>query len=518
MKKLFMFFLMICIVCSVFAAGSREKKEKTGIKELVIAVPSLPPTLEPGDISNQAVEMYRIFMNMYDTLITFDYKNNTGMRPALAESWKQLDEKTLELKLRKGVKFHDGTEFTADDVLAIFGPRRPFSEDSVMGKDKNWPSFKEAQKIDDYTVRLIAKRSDPTMAQILSLPSYSVISGKAFDSQDFKTWQFKPVGTGPYKIVDFVDAEYLILEANNDYWGGKPAYSKLTFKVVPEIAARIAGLTAGDFHIITDISPDLHKLIADDPNLDLVGTSIANVRTIYFNMHKPYMDVYLRKAMSLAIDRELLVKTLWSGMVEVPHGIQWKSYGDMYISEHPAPKYDPELAKEMLKKSAYNGEVIEYKVRKDYYTGELDTAQACVEMWKAIGVNVALTVCENWGQVNAVDANEIRIYGMRNTSHNGLFPDPVAGLWRTYKPSYDSVRWNNWQAPEFHKYGEILSTSIDPKVRRDAFKKMLDIWDDNPPSVILYNNALFYGKTKNVEWTPYEVYFMDFGPYNIKAK
>lgn len=515
MKKVLLTCLMLSVALSCFAVGSGEQTNAVP-KNLVVAVPALPDTMEPGDISNQTVAMYRIFMNMYDTLIKFDYKNNTGMQPCLAESWTQVDEKTLDVNLRKGVKFWDGSDFTADDVLATFGPRRALSADSIMGKDKNWPAFQEVQKIDDYKVRFIAKNADPTMAQILSLPSYSIISGKGFNSTDFQEWQYKPLATGPYKIKEFVDNEYLKLEANAEYWGGKPAYDTLTFTVVPEIAARIAGLQAGDFQIICDVSPDLFSTVTTNPNLDIAGGSITTARTIYFNMHKPYQDVYLRKAMSYAIDRDLLVKTLFNGKVEVPNGIQWKSYGDMYISEHPKPKYDPELAKELLKKSAYNGEEIEYRVRKDYYTAELDTAQACIEMWKAIGVNVKIQVCENWGQVNATDENKIRTLGLRNTSHNGLFPDPVSGLWRTYKPSYDATRYFNWNAPDFHEQGKILSSSIDPNTRRAAFKKMLEIWDENPPAILLYNVATFYGVAKNVNWAPYEVYYMDFGPNNVK--
>ncbi|MBO7048963.1 MAG: hypothetical protein J6W68_03570 [Spirochaetia bacterium] len=517
MKKTLLVCLMLSVAFCLYAGGSGEKKGKA-VEEIVVAVPALPATLDPGDNSNQTIAMYKVFMNMYDTLIKIDYRNNTGTEPGLAESWKRIDDTTMELYLRKGAKFHDGSEFSADDVLTLFGPRRPFSKDSIMGKDKNFPNFKEVQKIDDYTVRIITKKPEPTLEQILSLPSYSIISGKAFNAQDYKEWQFKPIGTGPYKIVDFADTEHLILEANEDYWGGKPAYKKITFKVVPEVAARIAGLQAGDFHIITDVPPDLFSSLTSAPGIEVVGGAITTARSVVYNMHKPYMDVHLRKALTYAIDRELLVKTLWNGLVEVPNGIQWPVYGDMYIKEHPKAIYDVELAKKELAQSKYNGETLVYRVLKDYYTVELDTAQACVEMWKKIGVNVEIQVCENWSQVNATDANGIRTYDMRNTSHNGLFPDPVSGLWRTFKPSQDSTTKNNWKAPDFHEQGSILESATDPAVRRATFKKMLEIWDDNPPVALLYSNAIFFGKLKDVDWTPYGCQFMDFGPDNVKAK
>ena len=372
MKKLLLVCLMLFVAFSLVAGGSGEKSTKT-VDEIVVAVPALPSHIEPGVVSHHSIAMYKVFMNMFDTLIMIDYRNNTGIKPGLAESWKWLDGTTLELYLRKGVKFHDGTDFTADDVLAIFGPRRPFSPDSIMGKDTAFPSFKEIQKIDDYTVRIITKKPDPTVEQTLSLPLFSIISGKAFMETDFKAWQFKPIATGPYKVVEFADAEHLILEANEDYWGGKPAYKKLTYKVVPEVAARIAGLQAGDFNIITDVPPDLFSSV-ESSDIEIVGGPITTARTVYYNMHKPYFDVHLRKAMTYAIDRELLVKTLWKGMVGVPNGIQWPVYGDMYIKEHPKAIYDVELAKKELAQSKYNGEVLVFRVLKDYYIGEMDTA------------------------------------------------------------------------------------------------------------------------------------------------
>ena len=87
------------------------------MKKFLLTCLMLPATMEPGDNSNQTVAMYKVFMNMYDTLIKIDYKNNTGIKPGLAESWKRIDDTTLELYLRKGVKFHDGSDFTADDVV-----------------------------------------------------------------------------------------------------------------------------------------------------------------------------------------------------------------------------------------------------------------------------------------------------------------------------------------------------------------------------------------------------------------
>lgn len=520
MKKLLLVCLIALLAVNVFAGGSGEKAAKGSAmpKEITVAIPALPATMEPG--KEVLVSMYRVFMNVYDNLIFTDYQNNTGMIPGLAESWKQIDSQTLEVYLRKGVKFHNGSDFNADDVLVTFSQERLFGEKPAVGvKDKNWPSLKEVQKIDDYTVRFITSKPDPTMVQILSLPCYSIISGEDFNATPFVDWQFKPIGTGPYKIVDFDAEDHLIVEKNPEYWGGEPAFDKITFKVVKEIAARIAGLQSGDYQVICDVPTDFHATVNADPRTEIIGGPIAVARTIYMNMHKPYMDLHLRKALCYSIDRDALVRDLWNNMVDVPHGIQYKDFGDMYVAEHPAPKYDVEEAKKELAQSEYvkmGSPELVFRIMRDYYPGEVDTSQACVEMWKKVGINVKIEVCENQQQVNATDANKIRTLDLRNTMHNTLYPDPVGGLWRTFKPSYDATRYYNWDSRKFAEYGEILSTSIDPVERKAALKAMLIEWDENPPAVMLYNTPMFYGKAKDIKWKSYPCYFMDFGPRNVK--
>ena len=487
--------LMIAFSFCLFAGGKSEKadasgSEKKAIEDLVVAVQKLPATLEPGKEIN--VAMYRVGYSIFDKLIDYDFKNNTGLVPKLAESWEQTDPMTLHMKLRKGVKFHNGDTFTAADVVATFSDERLMGDKPAVGNTKgrkNWPNFKEIVVIDDYTIDIKTSKPDPLIAQRLTLPGNSIICKRAYEeAADFSAWSFNPVGTGAYKLKEFIPSEYILLEANEDYYEGVPAVKTLMFKIVPETAARIAGLAAGDYHVITDVPPDLHKTVEDQSNLEIVGGAIENLRVVYFNMHKPYFDVYLRKAMSYAIDRELIVETLWGGRTIVPNGIQYKSYGDMYVKENPAPKYDPELAKEMLKKSVYNGEVINFWIQNDYYINEVDTSQILVEMWKAIGVNVAIEVKENWSQINVVDENKKRLLGMRHSSNTGLYPDPASCLWRTYNQSYDSQKNHNWKGKDvdrFNELGAVLDSSSSQKERYAAFKEMLEIWDNNPPSLIL---------------------------------
>ena len=525
MRKLSILVLIIALVLPmcIFATGKGEKKSEGSqgkLSTINVAVPALPETLEPAVTLSLAI--YRISYNIFNTLIAFDFKGDKGLMPSLAESWKYIDGKTLEVKLRKGVKFHNGDEFTSEDVAFTFNERL-YGENSPISRQRiggYWSLLDKVEVVDKYTVRFLTKETDPVMPNRLTLPAFQIVNKRAYkEAKTFEEWTFKPVGTGPFKIKQLIPGDQLILEAHNDYWGGKPHADTLIFRAVPEVSARIAGLIAGDYPVISDVATDLIKTVEADKNLSIEGGPSASFLTILFNIHKPYMDIPLRQAMSLAIDRDLIIKTLFSGRTRVPNGIQDPGYGPMFVKDHPYPKFDLNKAKELVKKSKYNGEVLNYYILNDYYPNEVSVAQAMVEMWKAAGINVQIEVKENWGQVNVEDANKIRIHDIRQTSHQDQYGDPAGCLWRTYTPAYDPQRLYNWVGPfadEFNNHGKILDTSADQKERFASAKRMLEIYDENPPAMILYQNIIFSAKRKNIDWSAYKQVYMYFGPENFK--
>ncbi|MDX9801556.1 MAG: ABC transporter substrate-binding protein [Spirochaetia bacterium] len=529
MKKITVILLSLCLLAlttGLFAGGKSETAEKTGesskMTTLNVAVPALPDVLEPGSFHALTIATYRVSYNIFNNLIEYDFKGDKGLKPALAESWNLIDAKTLEIKLRKGVKFHNGDELTSDDVLFTFSDERIFGDNPAVGSKKAagyWALFDRVEAVDRYTVKFYTKDADPVMVNRLTQPVFQIINKRAYkEAKNFEEWSFKPVGTGPFKVKDLFPADQLILEAHADYWGGKPEVETLIFKSVPEDSARIAGLMAGDYQVIGGVSTDLIKTIEADKNLTIEGGPSASYLAVYFNLHKPYFDVKLRKAMSLAIDRELLVKTLFSGRTRVTNGLQEPGYDKMFVKDHPYPKYDLKKAQQLVKESVYKGESIPYYIQNDYYPNEVNVAQAMVEMWRTAGINVQLEVKENWAQVNLEDSNKIRILGMRNTSHTDNFGDPSGCLWRTYNPKYDAQVFHNWKGAdvdEFNKLGKVLDSSADQKERYNAFKKMLDIFDNNPPALILYQNVAFSAKRANINWSAYRQVYMYFGPENF---
>ena len=397
---------------------------------IVVAVQENPDLLDPFlVISNVS---YRVQDNIYDYLINTDYLHDLKQTPMLATEWHRVDDLTLEFTLREGVKFHDGSEMTAEDVAFSFGPERIMSPQS-RGYAPSRPFLGTIDRVEAtgrYKVRVITKQPDPLIERRLAGWGAQIVSKKAFlAAKDWDAWGRAPVGTGPYKVTQLKSGESITLTAHDDYWAGKPPAASVKFLIVPEIAARMAGLAAGDYDLITEVPPDQFKSVESDPRMQVVGGPILNHRVLVYEKYNPQLaDVHVRRALNLAIDRQLLVDTFWQGRVTVTRSMQLPSFGALYNPDRPFPAYDPAKARAELKLSKYDGTPIPYRcIGSDYYPNEVATAQALIAMWKDVGINVELVLKENFAQVYAPPGR-----GIANTSDTALYPDPVSELWRRY--------------------------------------------------------------------------------------
>lgn len=483
----------------------------------VVAVQKNPPTMEPMRENSNA--QMRVLYNIGETLISIDFKHGFKLIPGLATEWKRLDNLTLEFKLRKGVKFHNGEEMTAEDVAFTFGPER-FTGEKAPG----WPVAKQylgviagTEIIDDYTIRISSKTPDPLLEQRFANYMSEIISKKGYlDAGDWDKWSRNVIATGPYKLVEMKTGEYIKLEAFDGYWGEKAPAETVTFKVVPEVASRIAGLTTGEYDIVSEIPPDQLNGIDDTKGIEAAGGPIRNIRAInYDETNARLSDPRIRRALNLSIDRQLIVDTLYQGRTVVPRGMQQELFADMYIRDWPELEFNPDKAKALLKEAGYNGEEIYYRVLSDYYTLEVSTAQILVEMWKAVGLNVKLQIKENWDQIT--EDNESR--HIFNSSNTAVYPDPVGQLWRRFGPKGWYQGQKAFVNAEFNVQGKILETSTDLATRRAAFRRLLEIYhEEDPGGTPLHELTMFYGKQANIDWTAYSFEYMDLRAGNLSFK
>lgn len=486
--------------------------------DLVVAVNALPGTLE--SIEEQGNVAVRITYTLFDSLIRRDFLadgsgTSAELVPGLAESWTRVDDRTIDFKLREGVKFHNGDELTSDDVAFSLVPGRGLGQAPLFGEAKTYMDWvSHVVPTGRYTLRIVSKEPNLLMEQRIAGYSFWIVNAREYLTQGAAHFARHPVGTGPYKVAEWVDGEYLKLIAHDDYFGGKPTAASITYKVVPEVSARIAGLVSGEYDIAVNIPPDQIATISSYDDLKVERIVLDNSHVLRLFPYGPLADKRVRQAISLGIDRDLLRKALWEDKNYTPNGHQLPSY-EIYVEDFPAYEYNPEKAKALLKEAGYNGEEIVYRLGLNYYLQSLEAAEAMQQMWKDIGLNVKLEPRENNSQ--AAEPG-VHILPWSNTHR---FPDPLGSFvpqWGKLSEIQKNKKYpeRTWTAPErFNELQNILITSMDNAARKEAYREALQIWVDEAPGTMLYNPLETYALRKSIGWKPYGLYYMDFRPYNL---
>ncbi|MGX5851617.1 ABC transporter substrate-binding protein [Mesorhizobium sp. PL10] len=496
---------------SVAGAGFTAA-QGTDRKTLRVGMSGFPPAVEPVLYVHTATR--RVAPQMFDTLIAFDQTPNMGVRPSLAERWERVDVKAVRLFLRKGVIFHDGGPFSAEDVAFSFSPEHLLGPD-MAGKAtamQTLDTIGKVEIIDSHTVIVHAKGDDALLEKRLASWGAEIVSKRAFEAAgSWDAWTAAPIGTGPYRLVSqLLDVE-VKLASYDAYWGGKPPFAGIHFRVIPELASRMNALMADEVDFITDLSPDMFAEIEKHPELEVAGGPVQNIRYLAIDATGPVLEkVGVRRALSLALDRKALVKALWQDRLPVPNGFQFPSFGEAYIEDFPALAYDPDLARKLLGESGYKGETITYKLLNNYYPNQVAGAQIMVEMWRAVGLNVEIQMMENFAQIWTKP-----VHAISDSSSTAIFPDPLAHAWREFGPMGGLPKGGIWSNDEYFGLGEKLKVTAEPQARRTIIRRMLEIVDrDDPPCVVLHGSGQFYGKRKDVAWVAGQTLDLNFGPFN----
>jgi peptide/nickel transport system substrate-binding protein len=484
----------------------------------------------------------RVQQSIFETLIDRNLKSKLEPIPGLAESWRRIDERTVEFTLRKGVKFHNGDEMTAEDVVFTFGPERMFgydydsgsnktlfttvlARDSIEGKKlpaevvgiakRTFPSLEKVEAVDKYTVRFVNRVPDVTLEARIGSSGCSIISKRGFmEAKTWIDWARKPIATGPYKVRELKPDESLVLDAHDEYWGGQPPIRTIRFVVVPEVSSRINGLLSGQYEFICDVPPDQIGTLAQNPKFEVQGGLITNHRILVFDKNHPRLaDPRIRQALTHAIDRQAIVDSLWAGKTRVPPGLQWEFYGPMFVEGWKVPEYDPKKAQELLKAANYKGEPIPFRVLNNYYTNQVATAQIEVELWRAAGLNVQIEMRENWQQIFENDGKR----AMRDWSNSAPFSDPMSSMVGQHGPQGQQQQAKEWSNAEMNALCATLETETDMARRKAMFKRMLEICErEDPAYTVLHQNATFTAKRKDIQWQSAPAFAMDFRAENFR--
>jgi len=458
-------------------------------------------------------EMTIIGMNVWDGLLyrnpkTFEYE------PLLAESYKWADNKTLEFKIRKGVKFHDGTNLGPDDVVATYN--HVAAEDSGVLTRRNVSWIDHAEKVNDDTVLVHLKETFPsalefvaTVLPILPASIWDTAKVGAQGKPDYAT--IKPIGSGPYKITGFTPGVSVVMEKFADYWKGSPKGSptikKVTYRTVSDPEAQIAEVLSGSVDLIWDVSREKAEQI-DQASLAKVVSS-ATMRINYINMDRagrtgkgkenPFFDKRVRQAVAHAINRDLIAKELVGGASAKIHSA---CFPTQFGCTEDVIKYEfnPEKAKKMLADAGYpNGFTTDIYAYRDR-----PVTEAVMGYLAEVGIKTNL----KYMQYKAFREN---VWNDTAGFHEGTWGSySVNDVSASTSAFFKGGRDDYCQDDEIKSWLETGDTSVDPAARKAAYKKALSKIASEACWLPMFAYSRYYVFNKDLDFTPAPDGFAEF--------
>ncbi len=455
-----------------------------GQDEWVVGLSEEAASLDPG--SGGAVAASTVaHTHLFDALISYEPPNFTVV-PLLAESWTVLDDRTWEFHLRKGVKFHNGDDFTAADVLYSF----EVYEAPTSPRRHNLAGVTGIEQIDPYTVRVTTDEPSPTL--LANLSYIWIVPREAREKLGAEGFNQHPIGTGPYKFVEFTRGQQLVLEANPDYWRGQVSPKRLVLRTITDPATRVAELKTGGVQIIASPpAAQLNELQGGDTEvLTLKG---ARLIMHSFNTTKPpFDDVRVRQAVNYAVDRESILKSVLEGHGELLHGpfaSSWLGY-DPDLKPYP---YDPAKAKQLLAEAGYpNGFETTFNHSVGAFLKDREIAEVVASQLAQVGIRVRLVPTER--------------AKIQEDWLNGTFDGITSAQWPTASDPDPMIGWTLYKR-KGHKPDDRLNglidqsrQTVDPEQRKRVLQELGRYVQDQAYWLFIHAQDDFVAKRKDVPW------------------
>ncbi|HOV09897.1 MAG TPA: ABC transporter substrate-binding protein [Spirochaetota bacterium] len=506
MKRLSLLLVLLIAALSLFSFSSCSKSGGKSGGVLVFGRSGDAAGLDPGRETDG--ESLYIADNVFENLVEF-VPGTTEIAPCLAEKW-DISANGLEFifYLRKGVKFHDGTDFNADAV--VFSLARQFKKDHPAykyGPWKYWSAMgmddiiKDVVKVDDYKVKIILKKKEAPFLANLAMQFAGIVSPAAVEKHK-ENFASNPVGTGPFKFVQWIKDDSIILERNDNYWREKAYLDRLILKVIPEPTARYLALKKGEVDIIDFPSPEDIENIKADKNLKVVEQPGLNVGYLAMNQSKkPFDNKLVRQAVSHAINKADIIKAVYGNLgtpAKNPIPPTMWSYNDS-IKDY---EYNPKLAKELLKKAGYeNGfktTLWAMPVSRPYNPNAKKVAEIMQAQLKEVGITADIVSYE-WGTyLDKLDNLQHDMCLIGWTGDNG---DPdnflyvLLSIQSTNKPAQNYAFWKN---EKFDSLIRQAKETFDRNKRTELYKEAQVIFHEEAPWVPIAHSIVVEPMKKNV--------------------
>lgn len=507
MRKILSLVLVMLLILTCFAgcggnSGSASPSEApqqgesqsqvaaSGPKEMKMGLEADVASLDPRNASSTVTAS--VLAHMFNKLVKSDADMN--IEPDLAKSYEQIDDLTWRFHLRDDVTFHDGSKFTSEDVVFTF--------DSLKDKDKKWRlstdfSFMTATAVDDYTVDISTETPYPGLLLRLN---YVMILPKAYvEKVGDEAFALSPVGSGPYTFVDRAKDEYIVCQAYDNYFGGKPNIDKITFNVIPEVAARVAALEAGEVMMSAAIPSVEATRLSSSDNINIVNYPTSRVAFLNFNLlvDSPLKDIRVRQAINYAINRDKLIQGVLDGYANKIASLSCPEY-DGYDANIKGYDYDLEKAKTLMAEAGYpDGFTIEGSYSQST-ANAADVMLYLSDQLAQIGIKMELREQEANQQREMISAGTVSPLYMNAIGGPYANIDLIAKLVFSSNERYSTIA-----DPEFDALREKAASALDKTERDQLNSQLQQMQIDKAYSAVLYQPSGIYGCSKKlIGWQP----------------
>ena len=426
---------------------------------------------------------------IFDTLVVVNPETNE-IEPQIAESWEQVDELTYVFKIRQGIKFHDGSDLTAEDVK--FSLDRSINSAAVS----YIVDLVDTVTVDDeYTVTVKTKAPYAPALRNLAIP-FAAIVPKAVVEADEAAFILNPVGSGPYQFVEWKQNDHVTLKAFDDYYAGKPATENLIMKVIPETSQRSIALETGEIDLAYDMAVNDVAKLKDSTELTVYEIPSLTCWYISMNMNKePFNNPLVREALSYAIDRQLIIDTINAGSGQPADAIIAPGVFGYYSTG--VREYDPEKAKELLAEAGYP-DGFETSLWVNDNQSRIEMCQAIQNMFQQIGVECAVEVLEFGSYISRTTNGEhdMAYFGWTTSSADADY-------------SYYSLEHSTQQGaagnrsfiadPEVDALIEEARTNSDEATRTELYKELAIKLDEINNNIPVFYSSINVGASQKVE-------------------
>lgn len=475
------------------ASGSNNLSSASEDKNLIMGIKSSVISLDPANYRDRVSE--GVVRNIFDGLVTRDEKGEVV--PLIAERWENSSPTEWIFYLRDDVKFHDGTQLTADDVVFTF--ERIITPGAIAGNTSPRQGLVGPligiEKLDDYSVRFIFESPYPIFLKML--PHQQIVPKAYIEKVGDEEFANNPIGAGPFKFVEAKLDERIIVERFDDYYGDVAKIKKLAFDVIPENSSRVAALQAGEVQRIHAITASLAEELKKNDNIQVKSVNGTRVAMMEMNVNiAPFDDIRVRQAMNHAIDMEKIVSSIFGDYAERLAGTMLP--GSFAENTDLVPyEYDIEKAKSLLAEAGYADG---FSVTIDTGDEHKEVAEAVASELRKLNID-AKTRIWDMGVLKDLLLNGERQMSVSDWGNGSMDPFDLLNPKLKTKDRGNYSQYSNARVDELLSLGE---TEIDEKVRAEYYKEAQQIIYDEAPWIFGYAVKEIEASVANLEnWEVY---------------